>query len=133
VPSTTVATSARRTGAPAAPPAPRRSATAISAKVRGSCTRPVTRTRRSLEPLRTRPAGTSWFSRCSAAMTCGGLTAVARIAAGSSCTLICRSAPPTTFTPPTPGDALEARRDHLVGQVGELAQRAARLTAGRWT
>jgi hypothetical protein len=66
VPSTTLATSPRRTGTPP------RTATVMSRKARGSSTRPVMRTSRSWSPRRTRPAGTSWFSRCSACITCCG-------------------------------------------------------------
>jgi hypothetical protein len=73
VPSTIVATSPRRIGNRLIPR--RRSPMLMSAKFFGSSTRPVTRTRRSVVPLFTRPAGTSWFSRCSAAMTWGGATA----------------------------------------------------------
>ena len=96
VPSTTLPRSRMRTGTPC------RTVTTTSAKARGSRTRPVTRSSRSVSPRLTRPTGTSWFSRCRASVTCAGLTPYERSASGSSCTRICRSMPPTTFTPPTP-------------------------------
>ncbi len=72
VPSTTVATSPSLTAT--CPRGPWRTETAMSANAAGSTTRPVTRTSCSVAPRCTRPAGTSWFSRWSAAITCGGLT-----------------------------------------------------------
>ena len=85
--------------------------------------RPVTRTSRSCSPRHTRPAGTSWFSRCSAAETCAGLMPYARIASGSSCTRICRGVAADHVHAADAGDRLDARRDDLVGEVGELADR----------
>jgi hypothetical protein len=66
VASRTSATSARSTGTPS------RTTTGMLANSRGSSMRPITRTSRSPAPRVTRPAGTSWFSRCSAADTCAG-------------------------------------------------------------
>jgi hypothetical protein len=37
--------------------------------------------------------------------------------------LICRAAPPTTFTPPTPGIDSKRVGHHLLGDVRELAHR----------
>ena len=65
-PSTTVATSLIRMGVP------ERTVTGISPNERGSTMRPVTRTSRSVTPPSMRPAGTSWFSRWSAAVSCDG-------------------------------------------------------------
>ncbi len=68
VPSTTFPTSRTRMGAPF------RTTTVTSPKASGSVMRPVMRTRRSESPRWMRPAGTSWFSRWSAATTCAGET-----------------------------------------------------------
>jgi hypothetical protein len=65
-PSTTTATSLMRTGVPP------RTVTGMSANALGSTMRPVTRTSFSVAPRSMRPAGTSWFSRWSAAASCAG-------------------------------------------------------------
>ncbi len=65
-PSITVATS------PTVTATPLRTTTGIVANAFGSVTRPVMRTSCSMLPRLTRPAGISWFSRSSTAMTCGG-------------------------------------------------------------
>ena len=75
----------------------------LVAKSRGSAMRPLTRTRSSRAPRSTRPAGTSAFSRCSAATTMSGDDARARSCGRAAAARGSRGArPPTTVTLPTP-------------------------------
>ena len=64
--------------------------------------RPLIRTRFSDAPRCTRPAGTSVFSRFTAATTMSGDTPSASIRSGSSSTCTSRRTPPATVTLPTP-------------------------------
>ena len=87
------------------------------AKSRGSVMRPSMRTRFSLAPRSTRPAGTSAFSRSSAWTTMSGETPSASIRSGSSSAWISRCTPPTTRRRcPTPGMFWRRAADVLVGE-----------------
>src|SRR5574341_510448 len=123
------ATCPKRTGMPP------RTVTARLAKSSGFRTRPCTRTRFSLLPRSTRPAGTSSFSRLTAATTMSGETPRASMRSGCSSTWISRLSPPTRATLPTPG-MFSIRRlttssaSRVSSRMGQPWPRTARLMMG---
>ncbi len=118
---------------------PPRVVTTTLAKSFGFWMRPLMRTRSSRAPFSTRPAGTSAFSRCRAAITMSGEMPRAFMRSGRSRTWISRRRPPTTDTLPTPGMfsmrrlmVSSARR--VRSRIAQPSPRTEKLMMGRlWT